>query len=64
MPVPAAGRADVGARDPQPPVLVRGGEHVAEESSVALLQLVAFAQGGAGVGDARGKRVADALQLA
>lgn len=64
MPVPAAGLADVGARDPQPLVLGRSGEHVAQKGPVALLQLIALAQNGARLDDARRERVADALQLA
>jgi len=45
-------------------VLGRRGEHVPQKRPVALLQLVALAQGRARFDDSRGERVAHPLQLA
>jgi len=63
VPVAAARLADVGTGDSQPLVLGWRGEHVAQQLAVALLQLVALAQGDAGVRNPLGKRVPHALQL-
>lgn len=63
MPVPAAGLADVVARDPQPLVLGGRGEHPLEQLAVARLQLVLLAQCPTRNADALGERVTDPLQL-
>jgi hypothetical protein len=64
VPGAAAGLADVGAADPEPLVVGRGGEHLAEQLAVALLEVAALGQGPTGLGDAVGQLVADPLQLA
>jgi hypothetical protein len=63
VPVAAAGQAEVGAADAQPVVALRGGEHVVEQLTGGLLELLALDQRPAGVGDAAGERVAALLQL-
>ncbi len=64
MPVPAAGLADVGAADPDPAVILRGGEHVVQKFAVGLLEEGALGKGAPGFGEAGRERVADLLQLA
>ena len=64
MPVAAAGLADIGAADPHPAVVLRGGEHLAQKFAVGLLDEGALGEGAARVGDAGGERVAHLLQLA
>src|SRR5262249_48513239 len=64
MPVAAARLADVGARDPQPPVLGGGVEHALEQLAVAGLQLAALPQREPRLTDPGRKRVADRLQIA
>ena len=64
MPVAAAGLADVGAADADPPVVLRGGEHVGEKLAVGLLDEGALGEGAMGLGEAGRERVADLLQLA
>jgi hypothetical protein len=63
VPVPAAGQAEVGAADPQPPVGGRVGEHLLDQLAVGLLEGLPLDQRAAGVGDAAGERVAKLLQL-
>ena len=62
MPTPAAGLADVVARDPHPLVLVRFGEHLPQQLAVAGLDLGPLAQHQAGLGDASCESVAHPLQ--
>jgi len=62
--VAAARLADVGTGDPHPPVLGRRCQHPLKQLAIALLQLVALAQGDPGLGDSSRQGVADALQLA
>jgi hypothetical protein len=64
VPVAAAGLADVGAADPDPPVSLGGGKHLAQKFAVGLLDEGAVGEGAVGLGDAGGERIADALQLA
>ena len=63
MPVPAAWRADVVARDPQPLVLGGSGQHPLQELAVARLEIVLRIQRAAGTGNPIGERVANPLQL-
>lgn len=63
MPVSAAGLADVGAADPDPAVVLRGGEHLRKELAVGLLDQGALGEGALGLGEAGRERVADLLQL-
>ena len=63
MPVAAAGLADVGAADADPPVALRGGEHVPQKLPVGLLDEGALGEGAVGLGEAGRERVADLLQL-
>jgi hypothetical protein len=60
----AARLADVGAADPDPPVSLGGGKHLAQKFAVRLLDEGAVGEGAVGLGDAGGERIADALQLA
>lgn len=62
MPTPAAGLADVVARDPHPLVLVRFEEHPLQQLAVAGLDLGPLSQRQAGLGDARREGVAHPLQ--
>jgi hypothetical protein len=62
--VAAARQAEVGAADPQPGKLLRGGEHLVEQFAVGILEGVALDQRPARFGEATGERVADFLQLA
>lgn len=64
MPVAAAGEPEVGAADPHPAVVLRGGEHLAEQLAVGLLDEGALGEGAVRFGDAGGERVAHLLQLA
>lgn len=64
MPVAAAGLTDVGAADPHPAVVLRGGKHLAQKFAVGLLDEGALGQGAARLGDPGGERVAHLLQLA
>lgn len=64
MPVPAARLADVGAADADPPVALRGGEHVGEKFAVGLLDEGALGESPVGLGEAGREGVADLLQLA
>ncbi len=64
MPVAAARLTDVGACDPQPLVLGRGGQHPLEQLAIAGLELGALLQLKPGLADPRRQRVADNLQLA
>ncbi len=59
----AARLADVGAADPQPAVLRRGGDHRGEQPAVGGLHGVALGERAARVGDTVGERVANLLQL-
>lgn len=61
--MPAAGQAEVVARDLQPLVLGRSGKHPLQQLVVALLQLVALAQPGLRLADPLRQRVADRLQV-
>ncbi len=63
MPVPAAGLADVGARDPQPLVLRRRLQHAPQQFAVAGLDHRLIAQRQTSLGDPLGKVVAHLLQL-
>jgi hypothetical protein len=63
VPVAAAGLADVEAADPDPAVVLRGGEHVGEKFSVGLLDEGTLGKGAVGLGEAGRERVADLLQL-
>ncbi len=64
MPVAATGLADVGARDPQPLVLGRGGEHPFQQLAIARLELGALLQLAPHSAYSRRQRVADRLQVA
>ncbi len=64
MPVAAAGKADVGAADPQPVVLLRGQQHALQKFAVGLLDGVAVGERAARLGGAPRERVAQLLQLA
>jgi hypothetical protein len=64
VPSAAAGLADVVAGDPDPRVAGGVGEHPLQQLPVRPLELAALAQQLLGLGDARGERVADPLQLA
>jgi hypothetical protein len=63
VPVPAAGLTDVGAADPDPAVVLRGGEHVLQKFAVRLLDEGALGEGAVGLGEAGRERVANLLQL-
>lgn len=63
MPVPAARRADVLARDPHPLVLGRRRQHPLQQLAVPRLQLILVTQGEARLGYAVRERVPDPLQL-
>ena len=63
MPVPAAGLADVSARDPQPFVLGGRRQHAAQHLAVAGLQFALSFESDAGRRDPLGKRVAHPLEL-
>lgn len=63
MPVPAAGLADVGTRDPHPLVLGRGRQHVLEQLAIAGLQFVLLAQGVVSAGNPIRQGVANLLEL-
>lgn len=63
MPVAAARQAEVGAADAQPPVTLRGGEHVVEEGAVGVLEGDPLGERAVRLGDAAGKRIAELLQL-
>lgn len=63
MPVAAAGRADVVARDLHPLVLGRGREHALEQRPVAGLELGALLKLPLRHAHLRGKRVAQRLEL-
>ena len=60
----AARLADVDTGNPHPLVLGRRRQHLPQQLAVALLQLVAPAQRGAGIRNPLGKGVPHALQLA
>jgi len=62
--VAAAGLADVGAADPHPAVILRGGKHRGEQFAVGLLDEGALGESAARLGDAGRERVAHLLQLA
>jgi hypothetical protein len=62
--VAAAGLADVGARDPQPPEVPRPLQHPLEQLAVARLDLLALSQGAARRHDPAGEPVADGLEAA
>jgi hypothetical protein len=62
--VAAAGLADVVAADPYPAVVLRGGQHLAEQLAVGLLDEGALGEGVAGFADPGGEGVAHLLQLA
>jgi len=62
--VATAGLTDVGAADADPPVALRGGEHVLKKFAVGLLDEGALGKGPMGLGEARRERVAHLLQLA
>lgn len=64
MPVTATRLAHVGAGDPHPLVLRRGGEHLLEQLAVAGLQLGSLPQPQLGLADSRRQGVADSLQVA
>ncbi len=64
MPVPATRLADVGARDPQPPVLRRGREHPLQQLAIAGLELDLLLQLSPCDADTRRQGVADSLQIA
>jgi hypothetical protein len=61
--VAAAGQAEVGAADPQPPVGGRVGDHRLDELTVGLLEGLALGKRAARLGEATGERVAQFLQL-
>jgi hypothetical protein len=61
--VPAAGLADVRARDLQPFVLRGGLDHAPQQLAISPLDLLALAKRGAGEGDAGGEGVSHALEL-
>jgi len=63
VPVAAAGLADVGAADPDPPVVLRAGEHFLEKLAVGLLDEGALGEDAVGFGESRRERVANLLQL-
>ncbi len=64
MPVPATGLADVFARDPNPLELGGPGDHLLEQRAVAAVEIRSLLVDLLGVGDPRGERIADSLQLA
>jgi len=55
--------ADIGARDTQPLVLGRRGQHFLQQLAVLGLQLAPLLERGTGLADAFGKRVAHPLKL-
>jgi hypothetical protein len=59
----AARQADVGAADPQPPVLLRGGDQGGEKLAVGGLDGGALGKRPLRLGDPRGQGVADLLEL-
>ena len=61
--MPAAGLADVGARDPHPLVLGRRRQHLLQQLAVAGLQFILLAQCVTGLADPLGEGVADPLEL-
>jgi hypothetical protein len=61
--VTAAGLTDVGAADPHPAVVLRGGKHGGEKFAVGLLDEGTIGERPARLGDAGGERVAHLLQL-
>jgi hypothetical protein len=63
VPVAAAGQAEVGAADPHPLVLLRGGKHPLHQFPVGLLDGVAVGERAVRFADAAGERVAHFLQL-
>lgn len=64
MPVATAGLTDIGAGDPQPLVLRRGGKHPPEQLAVAGLELGALPQLMLRHADPCRQRIADRLQVA
>jgi hypothetical protein len=64
MPVTAARLADVGARDPQPLVRGRRGEHLLQQLAVASLELGLVPQPAPRHADLGRERVADGLEIA
>lgn len=63
MPVPTAGLADVGPRDPHPLVLGGRRQHLLQQLAVAGLEFVLLAQSVTRPADPLGERVADPLEL-
>ena len=61
--MPAAGLADVRARDPQPPVLGRGLDHATQQLAIARLECLAVPERNARAGDSVGESVPHALEL-
>jgi hypothetical protein len=61
--VPAAGQAEIVARDLQPLVVLRRLEHPPEQCAIVALQLRTFSQGSSGVLDPFGKGIPNGLQL-
>ena len=64
MPVAAARLADIVAADPHPAVVLRRGQHLAEQLAVGLLDEGALGEGVVRFGDPGGEGVAHFLQLA
>lgn len=63
MPVAAAGQADVGAADPHPAVLLRGGDQRGQKLTVGILDGGALGERAPRLGDPARERVANLLQL-
>jgi hypothetical protein len=61
--VATARQAEVGTADLQPPVLLRGGEHLVKKRRVGVLEGDPLGEGALRFGDADGESVAELLEL-
>ena len=58
-----ARQAEVGTTDPQPPVLLRGGEHLIQERGVGVLEGDPLGERPVRLGDADGEGISQHLEL-